>query len=91
MELSTVEEDEKKLILEIKDESVSFANLLRSELWDDKSVSEAAHIKEHAFLGNPKIFVKTERGSPKVALEKAAVRTLNKAKEFQEEFKRALR
>ena len=91
MELSVIEQDEKRLILEVKDESTSFANMLRAELWNDKSVSEAAHIKEHPYLGQPKILVKTERGSPKVALEKASVRVLDKAKEFQEEFKRALK
>lgn len=91
MELSVIEEDDKKLILEIKNESVSFANILRSELWNDKSVSEAAHIKEHPYLSQPKIFVKTERGNPRVALEKASVRVLDKAKEFQEEFKRSLK
>ncbi|MBS3055729.1 MAG: DNA-directed RNA polymerase subunit L [Candidatus Aenigmarchaeota archaeon] len=91
MELSVIEEDEKKLILEVKGESISFANMIKSELWNDKSVSEAAHIKEHPYLGQPKIFVKTDRGSPKVALEKASVRVLDKAKEFQEEFKRALK
>jgi DNA-directed RNA polymerase subunit L len=91
MELSVIEEDEKRLILEVKGESVSFANLIRSELWNDKSVSEAAHIKEHPYLDQPKILVKTERGSPRVALEKAAVRVLDKAKEFQEEFKRSLK
>ncbi|MFH0711154.1 MAG: DNA-directed RNA polymerase subunit L [Candidatus Aenigmatarchaeota archaeon] len=91
MELSVIEEDEKKIILEVKDESISFVNLLRSELWNDKSVSEAAYIKEHPYLGQPKIFIKTERGSPRVALEKASVRVLDKAKEFQEEFKRSLK
>jgi len=91
MELSVIEEDEKKLILQVKDESVSFANLIRSELWNDKSISEAAYIKEHPYLGHPKIFVKTERGSPRTALEKASQRILDKAQEFQEEFKKALK
>lgn len=91
MQLKTVEEDEKKIILEVGGETVSFVNLIREELWNDKSVSEAAHIKEHPYLAQPKIFVKTDRGSPKTALEKAATRIEDQAKEFKEAFKKALK
>lgn len=91
MQLRVVKEDEKTFILEIGDETVSFANLLRNELWNDKSVSEASYIKEHPYLDEPKIFVKTSRGSPRTALEKAAVRIEDSAKEFKEEFKRSLK
>lgn len=91
MQLKVLKEDEKTLLLELGRETVSFANLLRDELWNDKSVSEAAHIKEHPFLSQPKIFVKTDRGSPRVALEKAATRIVDKSKEFKEEFKRAMK
>jgi DNA-directed RNA polymerase subunit L len=91
MDLKIVKEDEKTLILELKKESISFANLLREELWNDKSVSEAAHIKEHPYLAEPKVFVKVNKGSPRTALEKAATRIEDQAKEFKEEFKRALK
>jgi DNA-directed RNA polymerase subunit L len=91
MDLKVVREDEKTLILEMKGESTSFANLLREELWNDKSVSEAAHIKEHPYLSEPKVFIKVNRGSPRTALEKAATRIEDQVKEFKEEFKRALK
>jgi DNA-directed RNA polymerase subunit L len=91
MDLKVVKEDEKTLILELKGESISFANLIGDELWNDKSVSEAAHIKEHPYLSEPKVFVKVNKGSPRTALEKAATRIEDQAKEFKEEFKRALK
>jgi DNA-directed RNA polymerase subunit L len=91
MNLKAVKEDEKTLTLELKGEGVSFTNLLQEELWNDKSVSEAAHIKEHPYLSEPKVFVKVNKGSPRTALEKAATRIEDQAKEFKEEFKRALK
>jgi len=91
MEMKVVKEDEKKLILEIPNESVGFTNLLRSELWNDSSVSEAADIKEHPYLSQPKVLVKVSRGSPRTALEKAATRIADQSKEFKESFNRALK
>lgn len=91
VELKKIKEDDKNLILEIGGETFSVANALREELWEDKSVSESAQIREHPYLSQPKIFVKTERGFPVAALEKAAERILEQAKEFQEEFKKALK
>jgi DNA-directed RNA polymerase subunit L len=91
MDLRVVKEDEKTLIVETKGETVGFVNLLRDELWKDKAVSEAAYIKEHPYLSEPKVFVKAGRGSPRTALERAATRIEDQAKEFGEEFKRALK
>lgn len=91
MQLKIDKEKENEILLEVKGESVSFANLIRSELWNDKSVTEAAHMKEHPYLSEPKIFVKVDRGSPITALEKAATRISDQAIEFREEFKRTLK
>lgn len=89
MELKKIKEDEKTLEIEMKGESYTLTNALRGELWEDKSVSEAAQIKEHPYLSQPKIFVKTSRGSPLTALEKATGNLIEKTKEFKEEFKKA--
>ncbi len=91
MELKTVKQDEKTLIVEVVGETRGFANLISEELWEDKSISEAAQIKGHPYLDQPKIFVKTDRGSPATALEKATDRILDQVKEFREEFKKALK
>jgi len=91
MELEVVKEKEKILTLEIKGETVGFTNLIRKELWADKSVSEAAQIKEHPYLEEPKIFVKVSRGMPISALKKASDRIINQLDEFREKFKAALK
>lgn len=91
MELKVIKEEEHSILVELPGQTVSFANLLRAELWKDKTVTEAAFIKEHPYLSEPKIFVRTSKGSPKVALEKAAAGVAEQAKEFKEEFKKVLK
>lgn len=89
MELKVVKQNENALILEATNETVTFCNLIRGELWKDRNVSEAAYIKEHPYLEKPKIFVKTSRGKPQTALERAAKRLESKVAEFGKEFEKA--
>jgi DNA-directed RNA polymerase subunit L len=91
MELKVVKQDDKVIEIEVKGETVALTNLLKQELWADKNVEEAAQLKEHPYLAEPKIYVKVERGSPITALEKAVERTESKLAEFEEKFKAALK
>jgi len=91
MELKTVKEDEKKLIVELKGESIGFAHMLNDELWKDPNVKEAAAIKEHPYLSEPKILVAVSIGSPKTALEKVPENILKQAKDFEDKFKDSLK
>jgi len=91
MELKIDKEDSKSIILEATGESFTLTNIIREELWNDDNISEAADIKEHPYLSQPKIFVKVNRGSPRTALEKASKRIQEKAGEFKEKFKQALK
>jgi DNA-directed RNA polymerase subunit L len=91
MEVKITKEEKDTILVELGGETISFANLLRQESWDDKSTSEAAHMKEHPYLSQPKVFVKSSRGSPREILEKSAERIADQTKEFKEEFKKALK
>lgn len=91
MELKAVKQDKDSLLLEIGGETISFANLLTRESWNDKATLEASHIREHPYLSQPKVFIRSSRGSPKEILDKSAERILSQAKEFREEFKKALK
>ncbi|HLC39261.1 MAG TPA: RpoL/Rpb11 RNA polymerase subunit family protein [archaeon] len=91
MEVKILKEEKDAVLVEIGGETISFANLLRQESWTDKSTAEAAHMKEHPYLSQPKVFVKSSRGSPRTILEKTAERISDQAKEFKEEFKKALK
>ena len=91
MELKAVKQDDKTLMVEAQGETATVTHAIREALWEDKSVSEAAHVQEHPYMSQPKIFVKVDRGSPVAALEKAAEHVESQAKEFREEFKKALK
>ena len=89
MEMKVIKQEDKTLILELPEETVTVTNVIRGELWEDQNVSEAAHIKEHPYLAKPKIFVKTSKGKPQTALDKAVDRVAKQTDEFSEEFKKA--
>lgn len=91
MELKVVKKEDKTLIVETVGESITFCNMVASELWEDKSVSEAAYIRDHPYLSQPQIFVKTSHSMPENALKRATTRLRKKTAEFGEEFKKALK
>lgn len=91
MDLKVLKDEGNTLVLEVSGETVTVTNALRSELWEDQNVSEAAQIKEHPYLAQPKVFIKTSRGKPQTALDKAAERIIKQTEEFTEEFKKALK
>jgi DNA-directed RNA polymerase subunit L len=93
LELRVVKRDEekKRLLLELGGESYTLSNLLRKELWSDRSVREAAHIKEHPYLAQPKVFVAVSRGEPENALKRASKRLIKQVREFKERFRAALK
>jgi len=93
MELNKIKEDANIIEIELKGESVSFANLIKEELWNDKNVGEAAYMKEHPYMAEPKIYVKMKgaRFNSRVALDRTVKRLQVKLKDLRKEFKRALK
>ena len=91
MDIRVIKKDEKKLLLEIPGETYTLTNTLREELWNDSNVAEAAEIKEHPYLAEPKIWVRVKRGDPVEALKRACGRIEKKAKEFEKKFRDALK
>jgi len=92
MELNKTKEDSNMIEVELKGESVGFANLIKEELWNNKNVDEAAYIKEHPYMTEPKIYVKMKKKSnPRVALQRAVKGLQVKLKDLEKEFKRALK
>jgi len=92
MELNKIKEDNDTIEIELKGEGVGFANLIKEELWNDENVDEAAYLKEHPYMAEPKIYVKMKgKSSPRVALERAIKRLHVKLEDLQKEFDRALK
>lgn len=91
MELNVLKRDDHSILLEVKGESFTLTTPIREKLWKDSNVLEAADMKEHPYLEEPKIWVKVERGSPLTALSKAADRLLKDVENLEREFKKALK
>ena len=56
MQVSVIEQEKGKLKIELKNASKSFAHFIAEEVW--QKGGEAAALKEHPFLVEPKLLVK---------------------------------
>jgi len=90
MPIKVVRNEKDTLIIEVIEESETFLNLLREELWNIDGVKEAAFFREHPELDNPKLFIKMEKGSPKKALEKAISNLMKKLEELKKVYLKAV-
>lgn len=86
MEVRVIKQEKDSLLLEIKGDTIGFANLVSEQLWENKEVDEAAAIKEHPYMAEPKIFVKTKGANPKSVLLDTAKSIENLVKELEKEF-----
>ncbi|NCO97064.1 MAG: hypothetical protein COY38_03040 [Candidatus Aenigmarchaeota archaeon CG_4_10_14_0_8_um_filter_37_24] len=92
MEVKKIKDESGILMLELEGESKTFANLLSEELWNDANISEAAPIKEHPYMEQPKLFMKMKgKSKPEKALADAGKRIEVKVKDLEKEFLRALK
>lgn len=85
MEIKLLEEDKKKLKIEVLGESHTLCNAIRNELWLNKSVNIAGYQIEHPMVNNPVLFVETEKEDPKKALLNAASSLKKKVSELRKE------
>jgi len=91
MELNVLKKGSNLLEIELRGESIGFTNLIKEELWNDKSVDESAYIKEHPYMSEPKLYLKTKRKDPKIVLEDTLKRIEVQLKDLGKEFKTALK
>ena len=87
MEIRVLRKDSDSMLVEFVGETHTLTNLIREELWNDNSVLEAAEVKEHPYLSEPKIFLRVKKGDPKKALAKALERIERKVEEFKRKVK----
>jgi DNA-directed RNA polymerase subunit L len=52
----------------------TLCNMLKKELWNDKSVTVSGYAKEHMQVGDPKFILEVSSGEPKKALMDAIKR-----------------
>ena len=86
MEINILEEKAKRLVFELKGEDHTLCNVLREELWNDKSVTVAAYNISHPLVGIPKFFVETDGSKePRKALKDAISRLKKKNSELSKQ------
>ena len=86
MNIKVLEENKEMMKIEFEDETETLTHLIATQVW--KESGEAAAIKEHPFIENPKVVVMGS--NPTKVLDKAATSLEEECDEFKEEFKRAL-
>ena len=86
MNIEVLEKDKEKMKIGFKDETETVTQLLATQVWNEGG--EAAAVKEHPFIENPKLVVMGK--DPTKILEKASTALEEQCEEFKEEFKRAL-
>lgn len=83
MELKVLSEDNEKIEIEIAGENHTFCNILRKELWKDKSTALASYNIKHPLVSNPVFIVQTESGKPRKVLKDTVASIKAKAKELR--------
>ena len=78
MEINILEDKKKRLVFELKGEGHTLCNVLREELWNDKSVTVSAYNISHPLVGIPTFIIETSSKSPKKALKDAISRLKKK-------------
>lgn len=86
MNVKVLSNKKEELRLEFEDETETMTQLLATQVW--KEGKEAAAVREHPFIENPKLIVMGK--SPERVLKKAAIALEEQCDEFKEEFRRAL-
>jgi DNA-directed RNA polymerase subunit L len=90
MELKILEKTEDEIRLEIKGESHTLMNLLKSVLLEDDHVEIATYDMKHVTISDPVLFVKTDGKDPIETIREASGRLEEKFEKFQGVFREAL-
>lgn len=86
MNVKVLSNKKEELRIEFEDETETMTQLLATQVWIEGK--EAAAIREHPFVENPKLVVLGK--SPEKVLKKAVTALEEQCDEFKEEFRRAL-
>ena len=85
MEFNVLEETKTKLVFQLKGETHTFCNLLKTELQNVKGVEIATYRIDHPLIGVPQFLIETKGVEPRKAL-KDALKTLKRTvDEFKKE------
>ena len=86
MDLKVIEKSDTQIIIEIRGESHTLLNTLKSSLLDDPRVEVATYDIKHPTISDPVLFVKTDGVDPIVAITEASERLITVYEEFKTVF-----
>lgn len=85
MKINVLEQSEKKLKIELRKESATFANLLKKELWKSGTLDFAAVVKKHPYMSEPELTIKMLKGTPEKALNDAVESLIDQVKNLKKQ------
>lgn len=83
MKINVLENESELIKIEIEDD-LTLVNLLNENLWKQKGLDFAAYKKDHPYLSNPVLMVKSK--NPKKSVVEAAEQIIEDVKEFKKQF-----
>jgi DNA-directed RNA polymerase subunit L len=91
LKLKVLKRTENELKIEVEGEGHTLCNLLESVLLEDSDVEFAGYNIGHPLISNPKIYIRTKGGKkPDQALREAVEKILQRGRELNEKFNKAL-
>lgn len=89
MELKIIDKTEDEMHLEIKGETHTLLNMLKSLLLEDVRVNTASYDMKHVSISDPILYVKTDGSSPIIVVKEAAEKLVLQCDEFIDTFEKA--
>ena len=90
MEIETIEETPKRLIIEVRGENHTLMNVLKNQLWNNAHVKVAAYNVKHPLIGIPQLIVETDGNvKPRKAIIDASEKIRKDVEKFRTAFKNA--
>ncbi len=91
MEIEVLESTKNKIKFKIKGETHTFCNILRRELWNDKSTKAAGYRIEKSLENEPIFILETNDKDPKKVLLDSTNRLRKEFNELGSKFKKLLK
>lgn len=88
MEINILQKTKTKLRLEVKGEDHTLLNLIKKELYNDKSLKYAGYKIAHIHAATPELIIETDGKDPKKVLLEAVSRIKKINKELLQKFKK---
>lgn len=89
MELKILDKTENEMHIEIKGESHTLLNMLKSVLLEDERVHTASYDMKHVSISDPVLFIKTEDADPVGVLKDAVSKLIEQCDDFISVFSEA--